>query len=185
MSRLSLASRDNIPEKQLALFDDLVKEYGLTTFATQGILAHVPMAWKIDRDLRDFLRYESSLPEDVVKLSMLLTGRELDCQFIWNTHAGSAIQAGVPEGVMEALRDRSELPKLAAKHVAVIQYGREIYRAHRVSAGTFSLAKEQFGERGIVELSLLFGSYHMLAILLNSTDAKLRPNRTEQVLPIC
>ena len=48
------------------------------------------MAWKIDRDLRDFLRYESSLPEDVVKLigleMSILPHEELRAVLLDNKH---------------------------------------------------------------------------------------------------
>jgi alkylhydroperoxidase family enzyme len=184
MSRLSPASRDGIPEDQVGLFDQLVKKYGLSSHATASILVRVPRIWRIDRDLGDYLLHESSLSQDVVELVFLVVGRELDCQFMWDLHAGSAIKAGFPSAVVEALRDDTELPKLSDKHMAVIHYGREIYRNHFVSYGTFSMAKELFGERGVVELGLLFGRLHMHALLLNGTDADLRPNRTEPVLPI-
>ena len=184
MSRLSPASRDKIPKEQVGLFDELVKRHGMPDHGPAAILAHVPVVWRIDRDLRDCLRRGSALSEDVVKLAMLVAGRELDCQDIWSRHAGSTDKAGISADLVKALRDRTELPKLPDKHMAVIHYGREIYRKHHVSHGTFSRARELFGERGVVELGLLFGSYHMLAILFNATDTALSANQADLSLPI-
>ena len=115
---------------------------------------------------------------------MLVTARELDCQHIWNAHATSARQAGVPDAVVDNLRDRKDLPELAADEAAVVQYGREFFRTHRVSRGGFQLALEQFGRQGVVELGLIFGNYSMLAVLINSFDTDLPPNRTERLLPV-
>jgi 4-carboxymuconolactone decarboxylase len=184
MSRLSLASRETVPQDQADLFDELVKENGLDPHGIVSALCHVPIPWRIVTEIREHTRFESSLPEDVVKIAILVAGRELDCQFLWNAHAQSAGKAGVPVAVVEALRDRTELPALPEKHSVVIQYGWEIYRKHHVSHGTFSRARELFGERGVVELGLLFGSQHLFAILINPADVGLRAGRTEPVLHV-
>ena len=184
MSRLSLASRENIPENEVALFDELVKKHGMAKHATASILPHVPKIWKLDRALGDYLIRDSSLSEDVIHLVFLVVGRELDCQFMWHWHAKSAVKAGIPAAAVDALRERTELPKLSDKHLAVIDYGREIYRNHVVSYGTFGRVKDLFGERGVVELGMLYGRLHMHSMLLNATDADLRPNRAEPVMPV-
>ena len=46
-------------------------------------------------------------------------------------------EAGVPNAVVDALRDRKELPTMAADEAAVVHYGREFFRTHRVSRGAF------------------------------------------------
>ena len=86
--------------------------------------------------------------------------------------------------IVEALRERKALPALAADESAVVQYGREFFRTHRVSRGAFQVALEQFGRQGVVELSLIMGNYSLLALLINSFDTDLPPDRTEPLLPI-
>jgi 4-carboxymuconolactone decarboxylase len=115
---------------------------------------------------------------------MLVTARALDCQHIWNAHAASARHAGVPDALVDALRDRQELPELAPDEAAVVYYGREFFRTHRVSPGAFQAALEQFGRQGVVELSLIMGNYSLLALLINACDTDLPPDRTEPLLPV-
>ena len=115
---------------------------------------------------------------------MLVTARELDCQHIWNAHAASARQAGVGSEIVDALRDRRELRGLAPDEAAVVQYGREFFRTHRVSRGAFQAALEQFGRQGVVELGLTLGNYSLLALMINSFDSDLPPDRTEPLLPV-
>jgi 4-carboxymuconolactone decarboxylase len=86
--------------------------------------------------------------------------------------------------IVDALRDRKELPGLAADEAAVVHYGREFFRTHRVSRGAFQAALEQFGRQGVVELSLIMGNYSLLALLINSFDTDLPPERTELLLPV-
>ena len=57
-------------------------------------------------------------------------------------------------------------------------------RAHRVSRGGWQAALEQFGRQGVVELGLILGSYSALALLINSFDTDLPPDRTEPLLPV-
>ena len=76
------------------------------------------------------------------------------------------------------------LPALAADEAAVVHYGREFFRTRRVSRGAFQAALEQFGRQGVVELALVMGNYSLLALLINSFDTDLPPDRTEPLLPV-
>src|SRR5688572_4580584 len=147
-------------------------------------MVHVPQAHQWVNGLNRYLRNESSLPKKIQELAMLVTARELDCQHIWNSHAASARQAGVSGELVNALRERQELPALPADETAVVQYGREFFRTHRVSRGAWQAGLEQFGRQGVVELALILGSYSSLALLINSFDTDLPPDRTEPLLPV-
>ena len=96
----------------------------------------------------------------------------------------SARSAGVPDAVVDAVRDRKELPTLAPDEAAVINYVQEFYRTHQVSRGAYQSAIEVFGKQGLIELSLVMGNYALIAVAVNSFDSELPANRTEPVLPI-
>ena len=115
---------------------------------------------------------------------MLVAAREMDCQHIWNAHAGSARGAGVPDAVVDAIRDKKGLPDLAPDESAVINLGREILRNHQVSRGAYQSALEIFGQQGAIELTLVLGNYTMLAMLINTFETDLLPERTEPLLPV-
>jgi len=160
---------------------------GLGTVPRYGpgsVMIHVPKAHQWATLLNHYLREESSLAKKIQELAMLVTARELDCQHIWNAHAGSARKAGVRNELVDALRDRKELPALAPDEAAVVHYGREFFRTHRVSRGAFQAALEQFGRQGVIELGLVMGNYSLLALLINSFDTDLPPDRTEPLLPV-
>lgn len=185
MARLPLATRENVPEGQRVAFDEMVKGLGaIPRYGPGSVMIHVPKAHQWATLLNHYLREESSLPKKIQELAMLVTARELDCQHIWNAHAGSARKAGVPSHLVDALRDRKELGALAADEAAVVHYGREFFRTHRVSRGAFQAALEQLGRQGVVELALIMGNYSLLALLINSFDTDLPPDRTEPLLPV-
>ena len=72
----------------------------------------------------------------------------------------------------------------APDEAAVVNYGREFFRTHHVSRGSFQAAQEQFGVQGLVELTILMGYYGLLAFNVNAFDTDLVPQRTEQILPV-
>ena len=149
-----------------------------------SIFWHVPKAQQLVTALNQYLRNDSSLSNKVLELAKLVTARENDCMYVWNAHAAAPRAAGVPDAVVDALRDRKELPALAPDEAAVINYGQEFYRTHRVSRGAFQSAIEQFGKQGLIELTLTMGNYALIDIAVNSFDSELPANRTEPVLPV-
>ena len=185
MARLPVATRESVPETQRDVFDEMVKGLGsVPRYGPGSVMIHVPKAHRWATGLNHYLRDESSLPKKVQELAMLVTARELDCQHIWNAHAASARKGGVRNEIVDALRERKELPALAADEAAVVHFGREFFRTHRVSRGAFQAALEQFGRQGVVELGLTLGNYSLLALMINSFDSDLPPDRTEPLLPV-
>ena len=185
MARLPIATRESIPDDQRALFDEMVQALGsVPRYGPGSVMMHVPKAQQWATRLNHYLREESSLPKKIQELAMLVTARELDCQHIWNAHAASARQAGVRHETVDAMRDRQDLTGLPPDEAAVVHYGQEFFRTHHVSRGAFQAALEQFGRRGVIELSLILGNYSLLAVLINSFDTDLPPDRTEPLLPV-
>ena len=61
---------------------------------------------------------------------MLVTSRELDCQYIWNAHAASAREAGVNGALVDALRERKELPKIGDDGCSIGEGNRAPQHSH-------------------------------------------------------
>ena len=187
MSRIPAVSREKVPLDQLAAFDELVKQRGGTVpdMGPVAIMMNVPELARRGEHLRAYLRGDdSSLPANVRELAMILTARELDCQFIWNAHSAFARESGLSDELVDNLRDKKDLPDLSADETAVINYGREFFRTHRVSQPTFDAAHSRFGVRGLVELTNLMGYYSALAFNINAFDCGLPDNITELPLPV-
>jgi len=185
VARLPLASRESVPENQRAAFDELLKGLGsVPRYGPGSVMIHVPKAHQLINAVNKYLRNESSLPKKLQELAMLVTAREQDCQYIWNAHAASARAIGISDATVDALRDRKELPKLPDDENAVVRFGQEFFRTHRVSKGTFQAVVEQLGRQGAIELSMVMGNYNLLALLVNSFDVDLPPDRKERLLPV-
>ena len=186
MARIPTADRNSVPQDQLGAFDEYVAVRGsVPDTGPLSVMIHVPELIKRSEHLRAYLRGdESSLPLNIRELGMLVTAREMDCQFIWNAHAAFGRQSGLSDELVDSLRDKGELPSLSEPEAAVIDYGRELFRTRRVSQETFKRAMDQFGNRGLVELTTLMGYYSCLAFNINAFEVGLPDSITESPLPV-
>ena len=185
MARVPALNRDNIPERQRAAFDEVVQQRGdVPTGGPAFVMLNAPEVAKRALGLALYLRSETSLEPRIRELGMLVAARENDCQYVWNAHAPLARKAGVRDDIVDALRDKKELPSLGPDEAALVSYGRELFRTHRVSQATFDAALAQFGVLGLTELTNLMGCYAMLAFNVNAFGVELPEQRTEEALPI-
>jgi len=185
MARLPAPTRESVPEKYRDLFDEVVKERGgVPTGGPGSVTLNSPEVAKRTNHLSAYLRQESGLPAKIQELAMLTTARELDCQYIWNAHAAAGRKAGLSDALVDAMRDKRDLPNIPEDEAAVINYGREFYRTHRVSDATFQAALQQFGAHGLTNLTNLMGYYALLAFNANCFEIDLPAERSEPTLPI-
>ena len=191
MARIPAATPETVPEGQKAAFDEIVQmRGGNPNRGPFSPMIHVPEMAKRALHLWHYLRGDDdnesalSLPERIQELAMLVTAREVDCQFIWNVHAASARQCGLRDETVDNLRDKKELTGLTTEEAAVVNYGQELFRTHRVSQATFDAAQAHLGIRGLTELTSLMGFYAILAFNANAFGVELPRERTEALLPI-
>jgi len=73
---------------------------------------------------------------------------------------------------------RKDTSGLGEADAIVIELGREIFGARKVSAATFTRALRQFDRRGLVNLVALMGNYAGTAALLTAFDMQLDPGQS-------
>lgn len=185
MARTPTVTRDSVPENEREAFDAFVAARGeIPTTGPGSVMLNAPESAQRALGLAAYLRTETSLAPRIRELAMLLAARENDCQFIWNAHAPPARREGLRDELVDALRDRQELPNPADDELAVVNFGREFFRTKRVSQESFDAVVAHFGVNGATELATLMGCYAMLAFNVNAFGVELPEGHTEQALPI-
>ena len=185
MARVPAVTRESIPEDQKPAFDQVVEDRGGIPAGGPGsVLLNAPEVAQRVLGLAQFLRTDTSLEPRIRELGMLVAARENDCQFIWNAHAPLARRAHLRDAIVDALRDRKNLPRLEPDEAAVVNFGREFFRTRQVTQTTFDAAVAQFGVLGLTELTNLMGCYAMLAFNINAFGVELPADRTEDALPV-
>ena len=185
MARTPAVTRESVPEREREAFDAFVAARGeIPTTGPGSVMLNAPEAAQRALGLAAYLRTETSLSPRIRELAMLLAARENDCQFIWNAHAPPARRDGLSDELVDALRDRQELPNPADDEQAVVNFGREFFRTRRVSQESFDAVVAHFGVNGATELATLMGCYAMLAFNVNAFGVELPEGHTEKALPI-
>ena len=185
MPRTPAVTREAVPESQRGVFDAIVAERGGVPEGGPGsVLLNAPEVAQRALGLALYLRTDTSLEPRIRELAMLVAARENDCQYIWNAHAPPGRRGGLRDELVDALRDRKELPNPAADEAAVVEYGQQFFRTRRVTPAAFDAVVGHFGVTGTTELTTLLGCYSMLAFNVNAFGVELPAERTEEPLPI-
>ncbi|MCH7737721.1 MAG: carboxymuconolactone decarboxylase family protein [Chloroflexi bacterium] len=185
MARLPVVSIDMVPEEFREAFAEVTAPAGGSITGGPGSFTiNSPEMARRRNHLTSYLRYETKFPKRILELAILTTARAMDCQYVWNAHAPAARKEGVADALIDALRDRSPLPDMAPDEQAIIAYGNEFFKDHKVSKATFDKALKEFGAQHLVELTTLMGHYAQTAFYLNVFEAELPDNVTEKLLPV-
>jgi 4-carboxymuconolactone decarboxylase len=126
--------------------------------------------------LNEYLRRKSGLEPRLAELAILVTAREMDCEYVWTAHEPAAQKAGLEQGIIDTVKYRKLLTGLGEKETVIIQLGRESISKHKVGSDTFARALKLFGNQGVVNIVSLMGDYAATTILLNVSDQHIRPS---------
>ena len=186
-SRLPPVRRESLDEQGKQQYDALAGRTGGTSLAglrgPGGLNLYSPKAAQYLNGLSNYLRYESGLSGRVREIAILVTARELDNQFEWTAHEPNALKEGVPPEVIEVIKHRKSTETLAATDATIIELGRQMFREKKVASELFARARNIFGDRALVELVLLMGSYSSIAALLTAFDVQLAPGQKPLLPP--
>ena len=113
MARIPIATHETMPEDQRAVYDAFAESRGgVGPTSPFALLCHIPEMARRLEDLRQYLRNEPSLAQELQELAMIVTARENDCLYIWNAHAAAARGAGIRDDIVDNLRDKKNSPTL-------------------------------------------------------------------------
>ena len=184
MARIPLVTREMVKDELRPIFDEVSSGPGGVGTGPMSVLKYSPEMSRRAIPLFNYVRNESSLPQRVRELAMLVTARSMDCPYIWNAHAALGRQAGLSDELVNALRDDRPLPPLSPEESAVVGYGRDLFQTRRVGDENFKAILELFGAQGLVELTTLMGYYTMLAFNANAVELDVHGDGGEAPLPV-
>ncbi len=119
------------------------------------------------KSMGDYLRYRNRLPKDISEMVILQTARGWSQSFEFVQHAKFAIEAGLPQAVIDAIADGRRPDGLAGAHAAAFDFTAELQTTKRVSDVTYARAVTAFGEPGVIDLIGVQGYYTFLAMMMN------------------
>ena len=186
LSRLPLLARDDLDEQGKRFYDAAAGPQSRTLVGLRGpsgIWLHSPVLGEFLRAANQYLRFETALDRRLTELAILVTARELDNQFEWTAHEPAALREGLDPKIVDVVKRRKPVSRLGKREALIIDFGRELFRKRKLRSQTFARGVELFGQRGVLELAALMGNYAMTAVILDTVDQQLHPDR-KPLLPI-
>jgi len=129
-------------------------------------------------------RFHTPLPAKLNELTALITIRNWTAQFPWYAHHRAATQAGWSEAVINAIAEGKRPAGLQPDEQAVYNFCAELLRTTQMSDVTFNAAKQQLGERGVVEVMGIIGYYQTVSMLLNTDRYPLPDGVAPELKPL-
>jgi 4-carboxymuconolactone decarboxylase len=174
MARLtSITSKDQVPAKDHAIVDSIVKSRG----GIQGpftMFLHAPELAGRVAHLGAYVRFEGSLDMRVRVLAAMTVARELDALYVWGAQTGSARRQGVPETTIAAIRDK-HTRGLPPEDAQIVEFTRQLIRTHRVDEASVKALRGRFGDDGFLQLTGAIGYYSLLAMTVNACELEAGP----------
>lgn len=137
---------------------------GLHLYSSKTVDAHNVM----NQHLR-FQCFDAKTRETAI----LAVAREMDSAFEWAAHEPEALKEGLPADVVDVIKHRKSTQGLDERTAAIIEFGRQIFRDHKVTSAAYARMKTLFEPNKLVELVLLMGNYAATAALLCAFDMQV------------
>jgi 4-carboxymuconolactone decarboxylase len=148
---------------------------GIRLYSTKTIEAH--------NAINSYLRFEAGFDAKTREIAILTVAREMDSRFEWAAHEPEALQTGVPQNVIDVIKHRKPTQGLSETDAAVIEFGRQALRDHRVTSAAFARVKALFTPQQLVDLVLLMGNYAGTAMLLAAFDMQVPDGKPQLPVP--
>jgi 4-carboxymuconolactone decarboxylase len=114
------------------------------------------------------------LPARDRELLILRTAWNCRAGYEWGHHVAIGLQAGLTRDEIDRLPGGPDAAWPAADAV-LLRAADELHQDHRLSDGTWDLLRTRYDEQQLIELPMLVGHYHLVAMTLNSLGVQLEP----------
>ena len=81
------------------------------------------------------------------EIAILTVAREMDSRFEWAAHEPEALKEGVSQDIIDVIKHRKSTQGLDETYAAIIEFGRQIFRDHKVTSEAFARDESQFSLR--------------------------------------
>jgi 4-carboxymuconolactone decarboxylase len=122
----------------------------------------------------------SVAPRDI-DVAILVTAREHDSPYDWTVNEPAALKDGLDSRVIDVIGNRQPTTGLSDKDATLIEFGRQLFDKHYVTAATYAQAVKIFGDRNLVVLVNVMGQHAGEEVMLAAFDQRLPKGQA----PLC
>jgi 4-carboxymuconolactone decarboxylase len=173
MPRLTLPAEADMTPRQKEVVDMVTAGPRGGVRGPFGAWLRSPDFAAIAQDLGAHVRFRSCLNDRVREVVICTTAASIRAQYEWYAHARIALEAGVSNETLEAIRTNATPTDLPKDEAMAYTFAEELLRTKRVSDATYSSAVAEFDEEGVVEIIGACGYYILVGLTLNVADVAL------------
>ena len=179
MSRLNAVPRDTLPADQRRFYDAVLAIRRRPVSGPFIVLMNgAPDLASRFAHLGHYFHSRGQADESVLTMRVrgfasLVGSRALDAPYEWSAWVNWALEAGVSQDTVDAIRENRPL-NLNPEEALIADFcGQLLSGNHRVSDATFGKALDHFGAQGLVELVMTLGYFAMIALPLNAFEIEM------------
>lgn len=174
MARVPYVSREDLPPEAQQAWDEFAKPRKGRVENNPRAIANSPDAainiWR----LATYLRFHAGIPPQVFALATIASAAEHNSEYVLAWHIPSAVEKGVSEAAIDAVRHKKALDGVPPDEALVIDYARQVVRC-QVSDETFEAARARFGVKMLMDLTLAIGQYTLLHYVASAFGVERDP----------
>lgn len=168
MSRIPELQTDSMTPEQRTVADEIISGPHGRIVGPYNAWLNSPEFARRARSLSEFVRFKSSLPNNLSELAILITGRHWKAEFEFYAHRILGRKAGLDDAVIDAIAENRRPEFQNGDEEIVYDFCTEMYETRRVSDAIYERAVKAFGVPTVVELIGTIGYYCMVSMTLNA-----------------
>jgi len=166
--RLPKLSYEQLSLEQKAVWDEVVAGPRRKMHGPFFIWLHSPELLSRGEKLGLYARFQSSLPQRLSELCILITASHWKAAGEWIDHAPIARDLGVDADALEALRKGMPATFGKADEVAVYGMAQELLTTRELSDASYKSATDILGTRGVLDVIAVLGYYGLIAMSMKA-----------------
>jgi 4-carboxymuconolactone decarboxylase len=183
LERIRSIQRDEATPEQRRVGDIIFGSRNEDYGGPSAVLLHIPeLAERFER-LRNYLVREQELPEPMLHLAALITARHWSAQYAWWKRVDLCLAAGIPQEVIDAIRERRRPTFADPALEAVYDYVTELLENRRVNDDVHERLRAMVGDGCLIELVSITGFYSMLGLICDAFEPELPAGVAEPLAP--
>ena len=175
MARVPYLNREDLPEADREIFDNLIAERGQPVGNIFRALAHTPGLLRRFLALGGELRNKTALDPKLRELALVTVGRIAQAEYEFVHHWNLARRVGVEREKLEALGDWEKSPVYTDQERAVIRYASEATISVQIKDSTWDALKTFLDTQRMMELVQNVAFYNMVVRVLVPVGVELEP----------
>jgi 4-carboxymuconolactone decarboxylase len=149
-----------------------------------NVLLRSPEMGDIAQQFGASMRFNPSMPPRLNEFAIIITARYWTSQYEWYAHHRAALAAGLSPAIADAIAAGKRPTAMQKDEEAVYTFCTELLHTKQVSDSTFKMARDAFGEKGVVDLIGVMSWYQMVSMLLNTDRYPLPDGVQPELKPL-